>query len=221
MEPRGDSQAGPDGGHAAPAPASTRLPPVTLASTSPRRRELLGQVIDSFEVVDSGATELHGTMLPPRALCEANARRKAMAVSRLRPGHLVLGADTLVFLDDQPLGKPADMDEARAMLRRLSGRTHAVITGVCLVHQQARRMACFAEATHVRFKALGEEVIEAYLRAVPVLDKAGSYALQSHGDWLVERLEGSFSNVVGLPVERLREALGSWIVQGTLPPATP
>ncbi len=186
------------------------LPHVVLASTSPRRRELLRHVVESFDVADSGATELHGALLPPRALCEANARIKAMAVARDRPQALVIGADTLVFLDDQPLGKPADLDEARSMLRRLSGRVHAVITGVCLVHREAARMTCFAEATHVRFKAFGDDVIDAYLRAVPVLDKAGSYAIQTHGDWLVEQVEGSLTNVIGLPVERLGDVLATW-----------
>ena len=186
------------------------LPPVILASTSPRRRELLREVVEHFEVADSKATELEGALLPPRALCEANARIKAWAVARERPEGLVLGADTLVFLDDEPLGKPRDLEAARAMLRRLSGRVHGVITGVCLVHRQGGRMTCFAEATHVRFKPYGEDVIDAYVREVPVLDKAGSYAIQTHGDWLVERVEGSRSNVVGLPVERLREVLAGW-----------
>jgi len=186
------------------------LPPVVLASTSPRRRELLREVVERFEVVDGKATELEGGLLSPRALCEANARIKAWAVARDRPESLVIGADTLVFLNDEPLGKPPDLGAARAMLRRLSGRVHAVITGVCLVHRQAGRMTCFAEATHVRFKAYGEDVVEAYVREVPVLDKAGSYALQTYGEWLVETVEGSRSNVVGLPVERLREVLAGW-----------
>ncbi len=186
------------------------LPPVVLASTSPRRRELMREVVERFEVVDGRATELEGALLGPRALCEANARIKAWAVARDRPESLVIGADTLVFLDDEPLGKPRDLGAARAMLRRLSGRVHVVITGVCLVHRQAGRMTCLAEATHVRFKGYGEDVVEAYVREVPVLDKAGSYALQTHGDWLVETVEGSRSNVVGLPVERLREVLAGW-----------
>ena len=114
------------------------LPPVVLASTSPRRRELLREVVECFDVVDGKATELEGALLPPRALCEANARIKAWAVARERPESLVIGADTLVFLDDEPLGKPPDLAAARATLRRLSGRVHVVITGVCLVHQIGR-----------------------------------------------------------------------------------
>ena len=162
----------------------------------------------SFSLFSRGCDE--GFHSAAGALCEANARIKAMAVARDRPQALVIGADTLVFLDDQPLGKPADLDEARSMLRRLSGRVHAVITGVCLVHLEAARMTCFAEATHVRFKAFGDDVIDAYLHAVPVLDKAGSYAIQTHGDWLVEQVEGSLTNVVGLPVERLGDVLATW-----------
>lgn len=186
------------------------LPRVVLASTSPRRRELLRHVVPDFEVADSGAAELQGALLPPRALCEANARIKAMAVARQRPECLVIGADTLVFLDDQPLGKPSDLDAARAMLRRLAGRIHVVMTGVCLVHGASGRMTCFTEATHVRFKAFGDDVINAYLREVQVLDKAGSYALQTRGEWLADHVEGSRSNVIGLPVERLAGVLDGW-----------
>jgi septum formation protein len=186
------------------------LPPFILASTSPRRRELLRQILDAFEVVGSLATELHDASLPPRHLCEVNAQRKAWEVAERHPDHLVLGADTLVFLDDEPLGKPADLNEARRTLTRLSGRIHSVITGVCLVHRRNNRMQTFAEVTHVQFKSLSTDVIEEYLREVPVLDKAGSYAIQQRGELLVERTEGSSSNVIGLPLEALRVALDRW-----------
>ena len=186
------------------------LPPFLLASTSPRRRELLREIVNDFEVVGSLATELHDASLPPRHLCEVNAQRKAWEVAERHPDHLVLGADTLVFLDQQPLGKPADLDHARHTLARLSGRIHSVITGVCLVHRRKNRMQTFAEVTHVQFKTLPEPVIEEYLREVPVLDKAGAYAIQQRGELLVERIEGSLSNVIGLPVEALRAALQGW-----------
>lgn len=185
-------------------------PPVVLASVSPRRRELLRQILPEFGVVESLATELHDATIPPRRLCELNAERKAWAVAERYPEHLVIGADTLVFLDEEPLGKPADLDEARAMLRRLSGRIHRVITGVCLIHRQGSRVWMFSEVTYVRFRELGESDIEEYLKLVPVLDKAGAYAIQHEGHRIVDKVEGSFSNVIGLPVESVKAALDRW-----------
>jgi len=186
------------------------LPPLILASQSPRRVELLRQIVPEFHVAPSYATELHDLSLGTRRLCELNAERKALAVAERHPDHLVLGADTLVFLDGDGLAKPADLGEAQAMLRRLSGRVHEVITGVCLVRQSEARMRLLAEVTYVKFRTLTDADITEYLRRVDVLDKAGAYAVQEHGDRLVERIEGSFSNVVGLPVEAVRQALAAW-----------
>ena len=160
--------------------------------------------------MDSHTTELDDRSVTPRRLCELNAERKAWSVAQLRPDHLVLGADTLVFLDGDPLGKPADLEEARRMLHRLSGRIHEVITGVALVHRAGSRVRVFSEATRVRFRSLTAMEVEEYLRLVAVLDKAGAYALQEQGHLIVEAVEGSHSNVVGLPVERLRAALDQW-----------
>ena len=185
-------------------------PPVILASVSPRRRELLRQVLPDFTVVESMATELHDATLGPRRLCEVNAERKAMSVAERYPDHLVLGADTLVFLEDQPLGKPTDLDEARTMLSRLSGRIHQVVTGVCLVHRTGARARLFSEVTYVRFRTLEAVDIEEYLAQVPVLDKAGSYAIQHEGHRIVDLVEGSLSNVIGLPVEAVRSAFERW-----------
>ena len=185
-------------------------PPLILASESPRRVELLRQVVPQFEVTPSYATELHDSSIGARRLCEVNAQRKAMSVAERYPDHLVLGADTLVFLDGEPLGKPADLAEARAMLGRLAGRVHEVITGVCLVHQRATRVRLLAETTHVKFLPLTAADIEDYLGRVHVLDKAGAYAVQEHGERIVATVEGSFSNVVGLPVEAVRAALAAW-----------
>lgn len=187
-----------------------KLPPLILASQSPRRVELLRQIIPEFHVAPSYATELHDLSLGTRRLCEVNAERKALSVAERYPDHLVLGADTLVFLDGDGLAKPADLDEAKTMLRRLSGRVHEVITGVCLVHQRAARMVLLAEVTHVKFLVLTDADIGEYLRRVEVLDKAGAYAVQEHGDLIIERVEGSFSNVVGLPVEAVRRVLEHW-----------
>jgi septum formation protein len=187
---------------------------VVLASQSPRRRSLLLEILPQFNIVASEATELHDATLGPRRLCEVNAQRKAFAVAPLHPDHLVLGADTLVFLEGEPLGKPPDLAAAHAMLRRLSGRVHEVVTGVCLVHWGARRVRMFSDSTRVQFRALTDADIAEYLRRVPVLDKAGSYALQEEGHLIVDAVEGSHSNVVGLPVEAVRRALERWNEEG-------
>ncbi len=189
---------------------SANHPPVILASQSPRRFSLLREVLPHFEVMASEATELHDASVGARRLCEINAQRKAFAVAPLRPDRLVLGADTLVFLDQQPLGKPKDLDDARAMLRRLSGRVHEVVTGVCLVHWSAAKVRMLSDSTRVGFRTLSDADIEGYLERVHVLDKAGSYALQEEGHRIIDAVEGSQSNVVGLPVEAVRRALARW-----------
>jgi septum formation protein len=191
-----------------------KLPPVVLASQSPRRVHLLREVIPDFQVTASYAVELDHSEDGPRRLCELNAQRKAMAVAERYPQALVLGADTLVFLDDQPLSKPADLDEARRMLRRLGNRIHQVITGVCLYHHSASRMRVFSEVTYVKFHPIDDPIIDQYLSQVEVLDKAGAYAIQESGHLLVEKVEGSFSNVVGLPVEAVRAAFQKWPTNG-------
>jgi septum formation protein len=187
-----------------------RHPPLVLASESPRRVSLLREIVPEFAVTPSHATELHDISIGARRLCEVNAQRKAFSVAERYPDHLVLGADTLVFLDNEPLGKPADLAEARAMLGRLAGRVHEVVTGVCLVHQRTARARLLAETTRVKFHPLTAADIEHYLAKVHVLDKAGSYALQEHGNLIVASVEGSHSNVVGLPVEAVRAALAAW-----------
>lgn len=193
-----------------PLARSQPLPPIVLASQSPRRVSLLRELVSEFRVNPSDATELHDTNMGIRRLCEVNAELKAFPVARQFPDHLVIGADTLVFLDDQALGKPSDLDEARTMLRRLSGRIHQVITGVCLLQASTRRMRRFSDTTQVRFRVLEEADITGYLERVHVLDKAGAYALQEEGHRIVDAVEGSRANVIGLPVESLRRELESW-----------
>lgn len=179
-----------------------------LASGSPRRRELLAEAGYDFEVVLSPAEELHDASMRPGELCETNAARKALAVAGERPDAVVVGADTLVWLDREPLGKPLTMEDARTMMRKLSGRGHVVCTGVCVVAPgPARRVVCFHEETVVVFRELSDAEIDAYFALVDPLDKAGAYGVQEHGERLVAEVRGSFSNVVGLPVERLAEVL--------------
>ena len=160
-----------------------------------------------FSVVSAAVAEDDDDTLGLNALVAANARAKALEVAARYPDAVVLGADTLVWLGGRALGKPGDHNEARRMLRELSGQTHEVATGVHLVRMEPRQQVEFHEITRVRFRPLGEEVIEEYLATVDVLDKAGAYALQENGEMLVETVEGSRSNVVGLPLERTMAAL--------------
>lgn len=186
------------------------LPPLILASASPRRADLLRGLGLDFSVITSAAPEAHQEDFTARELCLVNAYRKARAVAKQHPQALVLGADTLVYLGTRLYGKPADMAEARRMLRELAGHTHQVVTGVCLLHLAKHRCRLFAETTHVTFKALSAAQIAAYLDAIEPLDKAGAYAIQDRGGEIVERINGSFSNVVGLPVERVKHELARW-----------
>lgn len=181
--------------------------PIVLASTSPRRRELLERAGVVFEIVASPAEEIHDATMAPHALCELNATLKAAAVAETRPAATVIGADTLVFVDGEPLGKPADMDAARAMLRRLSGRTHQVCTGVCVIRPGGPPEA-FHELTAVTFLPLDEALIDLYFSSVNPLDKAGAYGIQESGELIVAGIDGGFDNVMGLPVARVVAALG-------------
>ena len=187
-----------------------KLPPLILASASPRRAELLQLLNVKFRVLPAQAGELAPEHLSPQEICQLNAHRKARAIAKKIPDDLVLGADTLVFLDQQILGKPRDLADARRMLRLLQGRTHQVVTGVCLMHLRAHRERIFAASTDVLFHPLNDRQIRAYLARIQPLDKAGAYAIQDFGELLVSEISGSFSNVVGLPVERLREELAAW-----------
>ena len=181
--------------------------PIVLASSSPRRSELLARAGVRFEVMGSPAEEIHDETMPPEKLCEANAILKAAAVAEMRPDDTVIGADTLVFIDDRALGKPKDMDQARAMMRMLSGRTHLVCTGVCVIFPGGSRKI-FHDLTEVIFRELSDGDIDAYFSVVNPLDKAGAYGIQEHGERIVAEIRGSFENVMGFPVERVVAALG-------------
>ena len=186
------------------------IPSLILASASPRRSELLGQLNVPFQVLPGNAVEVAHDHLSPQEVCQLNAHRKARAVAKKIPDALVLGADTLVFLDSTILGKPADLAGARAMLAKLEGRTHQVVTGVSLVHLRAHRERIFAVSTEVSFRSLTGAEIDYYLARINPLDKAGGYAIQDHGELIVSEISGSYSNVVGLPLERLAQELEKW-----------
>jgi septum formation protein len=184
--------------------------PLILASASPRRMELLRQLRVDFRVVPSATPELHHDQFTARELAQLNAYRKAKAVAIQFPEALVLGADTLVYLKGQLFGKPADQAGARWMLHQLRGETHQVVTGVCLIHLHSRRRKVFSDSTDVRFKPLSTEQIDLYLASIDPLDKAGAYAIQEGSESLVQEIRGSYSNVVGLPVERLQAELAAF-----------
>ena len=172
-----------------------------LASGSPRRRDMLREVGLEFDVIPSPAEELHDESMALDQLCEENARLKALAVAQDYPEATVIGADTLVYIDQTPLGKPRSKEEAAAMLMRLSGRTHQVCTGVCIA--RAGEVDSFHAITEVVFKKLSGETIKDYMSKVDVMDKAGSYAVQEHREMIVEQVRGDYDNVVGLPVAQL------------------
>jgi septum formation protein len=187
-----------------------KLPPLILASASPRRAELLKLLKVRFRVLPGQVVEVAHEHLSPQEICQLNAHRKARAVAKQIPDALVIGADTLVFLDQEILGKPANLAEARQMLSRLQGRAHQVVTGVSLIHLRHHRERIFAISTDVLFHPLDATQIRHYLEQINPLDKAGAYAIQERGELIVAEILGSFSNVVGLPLERLREELAAW-----------
>lgn len=179
-----------------------------LASQSPRRRELMAREGLEFTVVVRDTEEVHDASLLPETLCACNASAKAEAVAAEFPEATVIGADTLVFIDDTPLGKPADEAEAVAMLLRLQGRTHCVCTAVAVVMPGGTRRD-FAEKSYVTFRPLTREQILHYMSLVHVYDKAGAYAEQEHGELIIEKVQGDLDNVIGLPVKRLAQILKS------------
>ena len=186
------------------------LPPLILASASPRRAELLRQLGLEFKVVSSDAIELHPDQLTAREVAQINAYRKARSVAKKLPDALVLAADTLVYLGTNLLGKPKTLEEAYLMLEQLQGRTHHVVTGICLLHLRSHRQRIFSESTDVTFRPLDAVKIRRYLTKVDPLDKAGAYAIQEEGELIIEKVSGSYTNVVGLPMERLSAELQMW-----------
>lgn len=175
-----------------------------LASSSPRRQDLLEEVGIHFRVDAPMVDEFDAASRPdlsPIELALANAQLKAEAVALRHAQGIVLAADTIVFCDGRTLGKPIDMAEAREMLRWLSGKTHEVITAAVWLNIKEKIMHEHVARTHVTFRSLDDQAISAYLAKVHVLDKAGGYAFQEHGYEIVERVEGSKTNIIGLPME--------------------
>jgi septum formation protein len=178
---------------------------VLLASASPRRRELLERAGFAVTVVPAGIEELTPDFLTAGETTLLNAKRKARHVARSNPEALVIGADTLVALEGMIFGKPRDFEDAFQMLRRLSNVTHEVFSGVWI--SQRNRGLGLIEVSRVRFRELGDDEIRRYLARIDPLDKAGAYAAQDPENQCVASIEGSTTNVIGLPMEGLKEAL--------------
>jgi septum formation protein len=192
-----------------------KAPPLILASASPRRANLLRQLGVEFLVVPAGIREVEGECLSAGETARINAYRKARTAAKKHPDALVLGVDTVVALGGTLFGKPATREEAEPILLTLGGKTHRVVTGVCLLHLRAHRQRIFFEETAVTFRPLTREHIRRYHAQVNPLDKAGAYGIQEHGEMLVEAISGSFTNVIGLPLERLAAELSAFGVRLT------
>jgi septum formation protein len=185
---------------------------VILASSSPRRRELLQLVLDEFAIAPAEVDERPVPKESAEQTARRLAREKALQVVPQYPASLVIAADTVVVVPGRGggetiLGKPNDPADATRMLASLSGKTHTVLTAVCLV--SPRGLSAFCERTEVTFRRLDRAEIEAYVGSGEPMDKAGAYAIQGRAAQFVERVEGSLSNVIGLPLEALVEALRS------------
>jgi septum formation protein len=181
--------------------------PLILASASPRRKELLAGIGLPFTVIPAEVTEQEDPDSDPREMVSHNAALKADWVAARHPEATVIGADTTVFVDRTVLNKPRDGAEARAMLRRLSGRSHTVFTGLAVRRLSDGLKLDQGVASEVTFKTLDEATIELYLSRVHTLDKAGGYAIQEQTDLIVAGYTGSLTNIVGLPVEEMKQLL--------------
>ncbi|GGB49098.1 septum formation protein Maf [Fictibacillus barbaricus] len=176
-----------------------------LASASPRRYELLSLTLLPFETYPSTLEEKMDLTLTPSQLVESLAEQKAADVFTQKPNHVVLGADTIVSYKNKRLGKPKNAVEAAEMLRMLSGQTHEVYTGVCII-DQAKKVV-FSVKTSVTFYTLDEKTISWYISTGEPFDKAGSYGIQGSGSLLVEKIQGDYFNVVGLPISKVVRSL--------------
>lgn len=190
---------GSDGGRA--------VPPIVLASSSPRRAQLLAMLDLRFEIEPADIDERYTPGEEPAAHAERLAREKAMAIAREQRDSLVIGSDTVVVLDEEVLGKPRNAAEAVRMLLRLQGREHTVATGIAVAHRSEVRSD--VEEVRVRFRAFDAERARAYVSTGEPMDKAGAYGIQGYGAALIERIEGDYFAVMGLPIARLLKMLES------------
>ena len=186
---------------------ATPQPHLILASASPRRKQLLGELGLTFDVIVAEITEHEDPDTNPKHMVTHNASLKADWVAARHPDAWVLGADTTVFIDNTAINKPADLSEARAMLKRLAGRTHTVFTGVAVRHIGRGVRIDEGVSSEVTFKVFDDAVIDAYFRVVNPLDKAGAYGIQEGRELIIDGWRGSFSNIMGLPMEATKQIL--------------
>ena len=189
--------------------AGVPAPALVLASASPRRRQLLAAYGFAAQILPAHVEESAVDWLSVRELVALNAGLKSAALWAACPRAVVVGVDTLVCLDGEALGKPPDLAQAAAMLARLAGRSHQVYSGVCLALPAVGRTIQFVEETVVTFHPLTSADIQDYLRLIDPLDKAGGYAAQEHGEKIIAATHGSWTNVLGLPMERLVQVLAT------------
>ena len=182
----------------------TQRIPVILASRSPRRIELLKTIIENFLVIPSKTDEVCDINLSPEENAILLGRNKATCVAKHHPNSLVIGADTMVVLKNKIIGKPTGIENARQILRQLSGQEHEVITGITLVHSQTLSAS---QISRVRMKNLSSKDINSYVESGEPMDKAGAYAIQGEGSFLVESFSGSYTNIIGLPMDLLEDLL--------------
>ena len=181
--------------------------PLLLASTSPRRRELLELLRVPFRVVSPNCEETLSPHLPPNEQTRRLARDKAQSVATQHPQDLVIGSDTVIEIDGKLLGKPENMQEAETMLRLLRGRHHLVHTGVALIQKSNNVSIDFVETAQVWIKSFDETTLHSYLSTEESLGKAGAYSIQGEGAQLIERIEGDYPTIVGLPLWRTAKVL--------------
>lgn len=179
-----------------------------LASQSPRRRELLSLITEDFRIIPAKGEEILPEGISPERAVILLSRQKAEEVYRKYKNETIIASDTVVAIDGKILGKPCSEENAAEMLRTLSGRTHSVFTGVCVIDEQGVQHS-FAEETTVEFWELSEQLISDYIDSGEPMDKAGAYGIQGRGALLVKRIDGCYYNVMGLPVGRLMRVLGN------------
>lgn len=180
---------------------------IILASTSPRRKELLQQIDLEFSVDPSAYEEDNSLNMLPHDLVKHFSQQKAQDVAKRHTDAIIIGADTIVALDNTVLGKPKDINDAENMLQKLSGKSHSVLTGLTIIDTKLQKERCIVEETIVTFRKLRREEIHHYITTYKPLDKAGAYGIQEYAGCFVERVDGDYFNIVGLPLAALIKML--------------
>ena len=180
---------------------------IILASSSPRRKEILGNTNLKFKIIKSNIDEVILSKESPYQVVMRLAYEKSMDIAYSNRDKLIIGADTVVCLDDVILGKPKDEIEAIEMIKKLSGKTHQVITGISLINLDANKKIIDYVVSYVKFKKLSHEDVIDYIQTNESLDKAGAYGIQGYGALLVEEIKGDYFNIVGLPISKLSDLL--------------